>query len=385
MAVFIHTMKGRWKIVLKNKKTRIENITIDPSKRLLFMSDIHGDIKVFKEALTKVNFSSDDYLFVIGDMIEKGDFLDNVAMLDYIIYLSKLPNVYFLAGNCDEVLRFILPPVDKEKFLYFALNRKKSIINDLAYKLDYPLTSNMDIDAFIALIVKKYPQYFEFIDSLADVIIINDELILVHGGILDINNIPKNSIDILKLDRFKELSPHQPKTMIVGHYPTRNYCLDIPSSNPIFDFSKNIICIDGGNNVTKGGQINVVILESLKSQNYSFEAFDHYEKYLIKDEIYYERPLKNYNIRFGKNEIEIIKKDLDFYLVKPVGKSSLMWVNQDFIFNSEGKYYCYEGSDNFLNLHKGDIVSIILKGMPYTLVKHEGVIGLIESKYIYEN
>ncbi|MDE5714880.1 MAG: metallophosphoesterase [Anaeroplasmataceae bacterium] len=369
----------------KTKSTKVLNLNLPTNKRFLFMSDIHGDIKLFKQALHDVNFSDDDYLFVIGDMIEKGDFLDNISMLDYIIELNQKPNVYFMSGNCDEVFRFILPPLDKEKFLYYALDKQKSIINDLANRLNYSLHQSMDIEDFIALIQKSFPQYYSFIEELPDVIFINDLLVLVHGGIEDIHNIPKNSIDVLKFDRFLELSKPQPKTMIVGHYPTRNYRSDIACVNPIFDSRKNIISIDGGNNVVKGGQLNVVILDSLETMRYSFVCLDHYPKYQIEEDIYYEHPKNFYSMRYGKNEVKVLTKDLDFYLIQPIDSEDLLWVNEEFIFKVDHKFYCYDGSNTFLSLKKGDQISIIKKAKPYSLIKHEGVIGLIESKYIHED
>ncbi len=369
----------------KNKRTKCVNLTLPETSRLIFMSDIHGDITLFKEALQGINFSQEDYLFVIGDMIEKGDFLDNKAMLDYIIELSKQKNVYFMAGNCDEVFRFILPPVDQKKFLYYALDLKKSIINDLAADMNYELHKDMNIEDYIDNIQKKYPQYFEFINQLPDIIMINDTLVLVHGGISDIHHIPTSALEVLKYDRFLELSHPQPKTMIVGHYPTRNYHSDIACVNPIFDKRKNIICLDGGNNVVKGGQINVVVLESLKTMQFSYLGFDHYPKYKVDEDITYEQPKTTYSMRFGKNEVEILSKDLDFYLVKPLGSADSMWVNEEFIYKDKDKYFCYEGANTFINLRKGDQISIIKRAMPYSLIKHKGVIGLIETKHIHED
>ncbi len=369
----------------KEKETKILYLSIPTDRRILFMSDIHGDIKLFQQALDHVHFSDRDYLFVLGDMIEKGDYLDNIAMLDFIIKLNQKPNVYFMSGNCDEVFRFILPPLDKDEFLYYALDKQKSIINDLAYRLNYTLSEDMDIEDFIQKVQQSYPQYYEFIDQLPDVIFINDTLVLVHGGIEDITQIPKQSIQVLKFDRFLEVSKPQPKTMIVGHYPTRNYRTDIASVNPIFDRRKNIISIDGGNNIVKGGQINIVMLDNLQKMNFSFECVDHYPKYKITENIYYDHPKNLFNICFGKNEVNIISKDLDFYLIQPIGSEDLLWVHEEFIIKKEHKYYCYDGSNTFLSLKKGEEISIIKKAKPYSLIKHNGVIGLIESKYIYED
>lgn len=369
----------------KEKHTKIQYLTIEEKRRLLFMSDIHGDIRLFQQALKEVNFTEKDYLFVVGDMIEKGDYLDNIAMLDYILELSKKENVFFMAGNCDEVFRFILPPLDKQRFLYFALDKQKSILNDLAERMDVKLSMDMDIDSFVKRAYTEYPQYFDFIDQLPDVIFLNDRLVLVHGGILDIHNIPQNSLEVLKYDRFLEMSGIQPKTMIVGHNPTRNYRSDIACVNPIFDYRKNIICLDGGNNLVKGGQLNVVILEDIASTSFAFTAFDHYPKYEMTEDVFHSQPKNSFTMRFGKNEVDIITKDLDFYLIQPKGSEDSLWVHQDFVFELDGKYYCYDGSNTFLNLKKGDRISIIKRALPYSLIKHEGVIGLIETKYIHED
>lgn len=366
----------------KIKKTKIEHLTIDCNRRLLFMSDIHGDIKLFKRALKEAQFNENDELFVIGDMIEKGDFKDNLLMLNEIISMNKQSNIHFMAGNCDEIFRFIEPPLDNERFLYYALERQKSIINDLADENQITLNRQMDIESFIKQIQVKYPQYYDFVENLPDVIFINNSLVLVHGGILDINKIPHDAIDVLKFDRFLEVSNPQPIPMIVGHYPTRNYHSDIPSVNPIFDSRKNIICIDGGNNVVKGGQLNVLVLDNLTQMNFSYFAVDHYPKYTMKQDVYHQPPQKQFSIQFGKNEVEILAHDLDFYLIRPIHSTDELWVHQDFVFEADNRYYCYDGSNTFINLKKGDKISIIKTAKPYSLIKFQGIIGLIETDYI---
>ena len=39
------------------KKTKVRRLNISTNKRLIFISDIHGDLESFKEALKKINFS----------------------------------------------------------------------------------------------------------------------------------------------------------------------------------------------------------------------------------------------------------------------------------------------------------------------------------------
>lgn len=371
------------------KKTKIRKIAIPTDKRCIFVSDIHGDIDTFKQGLKSLNFNSDDYLFIIGDIYEKGDFSKNLETINYVYELSKNnKNVFPMAGNCDEVLRFILPKEDKEKFLYYANIKKRSIINDIAAKENYKLSMDMNVDDFIKMIYKKYHYLYEFIDSLDDVIFINDKLVLVHGGIDDINNIPKYSLDLLKYDKFYELTKPQQKLMIVGHYPTRNYRSKLACVNPIFDFKKNVICIDGGNHVVKGGQINFVYINNLDEMKFDFAYFDHYPKFIMKDSVDYKAPIEHVNIRFGENEVEVLNTDLDFIYIRHLSTNICMWVHNSFVYKNESnnKFYCYDGSNQFISVKKGETISIIIKANPYSLIKKDGFIGLIETKYIdYEN
>ncbi len=369
------------------KKTKILNLNLPVDKRIIFVSDIHGDLITLKKGLEKINFNDDDYLFIIGDIHEKGDASYNLATLRYVMELSKKPNVYPMAGNCDEVFRFVLPPEAKDKFLYYANVKKHSIINDIAEEQNYEISMDMNVTDFVNMLQEKYSDLYDFMDSLYDVCIINDKLVLVHGGIDDINNIPEYSISMLKYDKFYELSKPQEKLMIVGHYPTRNYRGDIACVNPIFDFKKKIISIDGGNHIVKGGQINFVYLESLESMKFGYIWVDHYPKEVIKYDVDYDNPSTLVNLTFGDNEVEIIDQDLDFYLVRHIKTDSKMWVHTSFIYQDKEtkKLYAYDASNNFLSVRKGDEVSVVIKANPYSVIKRNGYVGLIDTKYLNEN
>ena len=369
----------------KLKKTRVRHFNLPTDCRIIFVSDIHGDKNLLLEGLAKVGFNDNDHLFVIGDMFEKGDFGMNLDMIRFMMDFDKKPNVHLLAGNCDELFRFILPPVEEpERFFYYTMRKKKSILNDMAHEMNYIINENMDVDDFMNQIHERYFDIINFLDNLDDVAIINDQFVLVHAGINDINNIPNLAMHVLKYDRFYELSGQQPKLMIVGHYPTRNYRHDIACSNPIFDFKKKIISIDGGNFVVKGGQLNIVSLESISSKTFNFTYVDHYEKYIMKCDVKYDNPSVRTNITYGQNVVEILETDLDFYYVNHVNSNTKMWINKDDVYydSHTGKYFCYDGCNIFISASKGQEISIIKKAMPYSLIKKDGFIGLIDTKYI---
>ena len=366
------------------KKTKVRRLTLEKNRRLIFVSDIHGDVDTFKTGLENIGFNDNDYLFIIGDICEKGDFKKNLECFRYVMELSKRDNVYPMAGNCDEVLRFILPESEKDNFLFYTVVREHSILNDMADEMGYHLSMHMNVKEFVDLVQEKYSDLYEFMDSLDDVIVINDELVLVHAGLDDLDNIPEYSLSILKYDNFYGKSRGVEKLTIVGHYPTRNYRHDISCCNPIFDFQKKIISIDGGNHIVKGGQINFVFLESLETMNFSYVYEDHYPKYVMKCDCDYNSPSNPVNITYGNNEIQILSTDLDFYYIRHVKSKTCMWVHTSYVYQDEKthKFYCYDASNQFLSLRKGDVISVIKKALPYSVIKRNGYIGLVETRYL---
>lgn len=58
------------------------------------MSDIHGDYQNFYKMLVKINFSPSDILYILGDVIDKGD--DNLCLFDFI---RCSENIILIKGN----------------------------------------------------------------------------------------------------------------------------------------------------------------------------------------------------------------------------------------------------------------------------------------------
>lgn len=366
------------------KKTRILNLNITDNNRLIFVSDIHGDIDTFLEGLEDINYNENDYLFLIGDIYEKGNEGKNLETIEKVIEMKKkYPKFYPMAGNCDEVFRFIIPEEAEEKMMYYLNIKKHSILNDIAERENIEVNTTMDLNRFKRIIFTKYNYIVEFMDSLIDVIFVNDKLVLVHAGIDDINNIPENAIDVLKYDKFYEASKPQPRIMIVGHYPTRNYRNDIFCNNPIFDYDKKIFSIDGGNHVCKGGQINFVICDNINDFNFSYYSINHYPKYIMQNDVFYNASKKNISLNYTDNEVDILTEDLDFYLVRHKGSDTEFWVHKSLVYmNNDFKYYAYDATNQFMSLKKGDLISIVIKANPYSIINKDGYVGMVETKYL---
>ena len=62
-------------------------------------SDIHGQYQLYKEMLEKINFSDNDTLYILGDMIDRGPESDKL-MLD----IMNRPNIICCVGNHEVMM-----------------------------------------------------------------------------------------------------------------------------------------------------------------------------------------------------------------------------------------------------------------------------------------
>ena len=62
-------------------------------------SDIHGQYDYFTEMLSKINFNNEDYMYIIGDVIDRGP--DSIKLLRLIM---KMDNVKMLIGNHEDMM-----------------------------------------------------------------------------------------------------------------------------------------------------------------------------------------------------------------------------------------------------------------------------------------
>ena len=197
------------------------------------MSDLHGEYEQFIEMLEKINFSSEDTLYILGDVFDRGK-----KPLDIIDYIRKPENnnIRMILGNHEA---FYLETLNDEHNLYLWLNAGgTSTYKQLEEKDDEYIDSLVEF-------IKGLPLY-EIVDNY----------ILVHAGI----NLPQN-VDGLFV---KEIMNAQRKddliwdrtfiksdkyiegyTVVCGHTPTINK-EDYEGKMSKIKHSKGKIMIDCG-------------------------------------------------------------------------------------------------------------------------------------------
>ena len=183
------------------------------------MSDIHGDYSSFYNMLVKINFSSFDKLFILGDVVDKGP--DNLCLLGFI---RSMPNIFLIKGNHEYLFeRYLQGTVSAE--LWDACG------GSTTRKEAKGLTEEKKADMF---------QYLRSLPVYEIVTVGGNEYFLTHSGynadydvfhsgtgLIDI----KESVDqAVKADQERYLFSNDihyipavlkfDKKIIMGHYPT---------------------------------------------------------------------------------------------------------------------------------------------------------------------
>ena len=192
----------------------IQKISLSEYDRIICISDIHGELDLFKALLKKTGFCKNDALILIGDLYAKGS--QPLETLEFLSDFVDRSNVYALYGNTD-----------------FGM---------WGYESD---------------------NHKQWLNSLPD-IIESENYIFVHDGITSNNLNEQISIRHKKVDAYAE-NPNLPKFdkwVIVGHWVTANYCGQVPNYNPFYNYEKQIIAIDGGIALAPAGQLNALIINN---------------------------------------------------------------------------------------------------------------------------
>ena len=74
------------------RKPRVVDTRFEPGRRIVAISDIHGNLSFLKGLLKKIGFSRADILVLVGDMIEKGR--QSLDTLHFIMDLCRTCLLY---------------------------------------------------------------------------------------------------------------------------------------------------------------------------------------------------------------------------------------------------------------------------------------------------
>lgn len=182
------------------------------ANNIYVISDIHGEFDLFIKMLKKINFSRNDRLIILGDVLDRGS-----QPIKIIEYVMEKDNIKLLMGNHEKMfLDFILAENENDKFFAYHMWMNNGGYTTLA---EY---DELDINRQEAIV--------NFIKNLSLYKII-DNYILVHSGLNtsglhQYENIKKimskqTEEDLLwsREDFYKEKGIEN-YTVVFGHTPT---------------------------------------------------------------------------------------------------------------------------------------------------------------------
>lgn len=358
-------------------KARVQTIKLADARRIIAISDVHGNGHLLERLLDEVRFSDADVLLLLGDHIEKGT--HNLYTLRLVKRLCDADNAYALQGNCDtlwEDLKAGLYGVDIVRYMDW---RKGSLLCDMCSEL------GIDPHAYSPPEVQQHLQdaYGDLFLWLARLphIIESEAFVFVHAG-LDAGSLRAQEAErCTRRDDFLHEAPAFETYVVAGHMPTANYndfTGNILSYNPIFDFTRNIICIDGGNGVKNSGQLNALIYENGAFSNTSVDMLP--KATVVKAQAASPDPV---SVAWQYKEVDVLQHGEEESLCRHIFTGKTLFIPNDKLFIHHGRQCSYDYTNYWLPLSEGDVVSLIECSEQKCFVKHNGALGWCDTKCLH--
>lgn len=224
------------------------------------ISDIHGDYEKYIKMLEFINFSDKDVLYVIGDVIDRGNqsirILQDMMLRDNVIPI--IGNHEYMAISC---LKFLMNDITEDNI--------KNIADDIIQGLLewQNVGGQTTMDEFHKLEREEQQDIIDYLEEFSlyeTVRILGNEFVLVHAGLSNFSE-DKALEDyqlyemIFEQPDYNEIY-YKNKFLVTGHYPTR--AID---NNPKPDYiykANHHIAIDCG--CGYGGQLGAICLDNGK-------------------------------------------------------------------------------------------------------------------------
>jgi len=348
----------------------IRNLELPPDRRILCVSDVHGNLPYLQGLLDKVRFSPDDVLILLGDLLEKG--LRSLDTLRFVVSLAKTHEVHMVAGNCDWWLPIMYEYGTPEGNLWYINNKPFCLARQMCGELGIPVSPDMDYGAMRDRITAAYPEEFAFLAGLPE-IIETPHYSFVHGGLPEGDPAGWRAWDCMKYNHFMDTPRRFDKWVIVGHWPVMLYRENTVEANPIVDREKRIASIDGGCVLKDDGQLNALIIPRDGSDDFSFEAWDPFPTARVLRA--QRASQKSWYIRWGDNEVRVLSRGPEFSRVRHVRTGYEMDVLTKYLYGDGELCKVNDCTDYVLPLAPGDEVRLVEETGRGYFVKHNGVSG----------
>jgi len=222
------------------------------------MSDLHGDYEGYMNVLQKMNFSEEDVLYVVGDIVDRGR-----GGIKILQHMMMQPNIYPILGNHEymgvKCLRFLLQEITEESIA--TLN--EGIVRGL---LEWQnVGGQATMDEFHKLSMEEKLDIVEYLEDFAlyeEITVCGKTYIMLHAGFIHFDpGRPMSDYQmyelIFKCNNYNRVY-FPDKYLVTGHLPTR--AIHGNSRPDCIYRANNHIAIDCGSGY--GGRIGAYCLET---------------------------------------------------------------------------------------------------------------------------
>ena len=224
------------------------------------MSDLHGCYDKYKQMLEKIQFNSNDTLYILGDIVDRGD--EGIKIL---LDMMQRSNVVPLLGNHEfmaySVLKKYNVEITAENYNKHLDSESIEMFENWMFNGGIPTCqafSRLDKSGRNGIL--EYLEEFEIYEEIE----VNDRnFVLVHGGLVgfsedkDLSEYGIHDIIWGRCDYEKQYYTN--KFLVTGHTPTHN--INAEYKGKIYK-GKNHIAIDCGS--IFGGRLGCICLDTLE-------------------------------------------------------------------------------------------------------------------------
>ena len=355
------------------RKAVIRKMEADPGRRILVVSDIHGNLPYLQGVLHKTDFSEKDVLIVDGDFLERGE--ASLDTLHFLMNLSEAGNVMVISGNRDNWYEiFAMEPEEDDRLLKGYIQRRKSgLLREMCLQSGIVPEELEHFTQTKGFLKRRYAEEWRFLAELPHAIE-TEKFIFAHAGVNPEVSLEENSIrELTHTDAFLLKGWSFPKWVIVGHWPVMLYRENIVSARPVIERARRIASIDGGCVLKDDGQLNCLIIPDPARDDFELAAYDSFPVRRVMDA--QEGGGKSYYIRWGDSRVQVLERNGEFSRCRHVRTGYEMDILTKYLFSEEAVTECNDCTDYILPLEQGDTVSVVeTTGRGY-FVKHNGVSG----------
>lgn len=208
------------------------------------MSDIHGEYEMFMSLLEELELSSEDTLYVLGDVLDRGP-----SPIEVLLEMMKHPNIIPIAGNHElmalDCLDFLMKEVTEEHIEELD----EQVVDDLLlWQQNGGMTTMEGFYRLNKVEKEEVRDYIESFSGYEEVTVNGERYVLVHAGLGNFS--PKRALEDYSIEElvwsrtdYEEMY-FPDRYVVTGHTPTQAI-FDNPNPGYVYRKSRNI-AIDCG-------------------------------------------------------------------------------------------------------------------------------------------